>query len=376
MSASRSLRGVLWNLIQQSLKSPVKKRRGGTLVASPPLASRGIPASLLKDFLVRHATDGEFRAVTAVQLLWRPGGDPTVRVDDQVSLEVEFEGGSQIPVPLTVWTPQGSISWEKVSAVHLPDGDGGNAVAHFTAILDMPDRKWRYFHYFMPLISEKPQLRRRWGVWIHFANALFGRFRKQTPFSPKQDLSEWFDNLLASSLLLGLSSHGSVFIPLEKGRWVVAEWTRQEVEREVYGTGVYSRRRKKIRLSDTPDADTPDADTPDADTPDTDTPDASGFVEEVERIVSTDGSNSFAELTASDSFADTEQRIALQQRLERMTEQVTDLKPREKDALQALADNDSDYDVTAAKLDITKERLYSYISVIRKKLLPYRHFFN
>lgn len=356
MSASLSLRGVLWNLMHQSRKSPVKKRRGGTLVASPPLASGGIPASLLKDFLVRHATDGEFRAVTGVQLLWRPGGDPTVRLDDQVSLEVEFDGGGQIPVPLTVWTPPGSISWEKVRAVHLPDGDGGNAVAHFTAILDLPDRKWRYFHYFLPLISEEPQLRRRWGIWIRFANALFGRFRKQTPFSPKQDLSEWFDNLLASSLLLGLSSHGSVFIPLEKGRWVVAEWTRQEVEQEVYGTGVYSRRRKKIRLSDTPDA--------------------NGFVEEVERIVSADDSDSFADATASDSFADTEQRIALQQRLERMTEQVTDLKPREKDVLQALADNDCDYDATVAKLDITKERLYSYISVIRKKLLPHRHYFN
>lgn len=351
MSASRSLRGVLWNLIQQSLKSPVKKRRGATLVASPPLASGGIPASLLKDFLVRHATDGEFRAVTAVQLLWRPGGDPTVRLDDQVSLEVEFEGGSQIPVPLTVWTPPGSISWEKVSAVHLPDGDGGNAVAHFTAILDMPDRKWRYFHYFLPLISEKPQLSRRWGVWIHFANALFDRFRKQTPFSPKQDLSEWFDNLLASSLLLGLSSHGSVFIPLERGRWVVAEWTRQEVEREVYGTGVHSRRSKKKFVSATPDDDALD--------------------EEEEQIV-----DSFADATASDSFADTEQRIALQQHLERMAEKVTDLKPHEKDVLQAFADNDCDYDVTAAKLDITKGRLYSYISVIRKKLLPYRHFFN
>ena len=357
MSASRSLRGVLWNLIQQTLKSPDKKRRGGTLVASPPLASGGIPASLFRGFLVRHATDGEFRAVTAVQLLWRPGGDPTVRLDDQVSLEVEFEGGGQIPVPLTVWTPSGSISWEKVRAVHLPDGDGGNAVAHFTAILDMPDRKWRYFHYFLPLISEKPQLRRPWSVGIRSITSLFDRFRKQTSSLPEEEnLSEWFDGLIASSLLLGLSGHDSVFIPLGKGPAVVGEWARQEVEREVYGTGVYSRRRKKIRLSDTPDA--------------------GGFIDEVERIVSTDDSNSFADASASASFADAEQRIDLQQRLERMMEQVTDLKPREKDVLQALADNDYDYDVTAAKLDITKERLYSYISGIRKKLLPYRHFFN
>jgi hypothetical protein len=335
---SRSLHGVLWRVIQESLEesrgSSLQRKPDGTLVARAPLAREGVPASRLRDVLVRHATGGEYRPTSAVQLLWRMRCDPVVRLDEEVRLEIEFANGEVITVPCKMWVPPASLPWEGITAHRLPEVDGANAAAHFTGLTDGAD--WRYFHNFLPLIAEKPDLRHPWGVPIRNEPALRDRLRKQTPSAPDDsDIRDWFEKLIGGCLAVALGEHPGL-MPIESGPQKVGQWTRVGLEEEVYGTGIYSRRAKtsKVPIED--------------------------------EVADT-----------KDDLLEVEDRISMEQTLQTLRDEVPELTSRENDIIRAVAytfeGNRPSLPAAAARLGITVERLSSYLSVLRKKLLPYHH---
>jgi hypothetical protein len=335
---SRSLRGVLWRVIQESLEESrgpsFQKKPDGTLVACSPLAREGVPASRLRDVLVRHATGGEYRPTSAVQLLWRMGHDPVVRLDEGVRLEVRFANGDVVTVPCKIWVPPGSLPWDEITAHRLPEADGANAVAHFTGLAD--GAHWRYFHNFLPLITERPDLRHPWGMRIRNEPALRDRLRKQTTSAPDdRNIGEWFELLIGSCLIVVLDEHRGL-ISIKGGPQKIGEWTREGVEKgEVYGTGIHGRRAKTS-------------------------------IQPIEGEVA----------DTNDSFGEVEDRIDGEEALQKLADKVRELTPREKDVLRAVMDTfegtEPNYYAAAARLGITPQRVHSYMSVVRKKASPYR----
>jgi hypothetical protein len=335
---SRSLQGVLWRVIQESVEESreksLQRKSNGTLVACSPLAREGVPASLLRDVLVRHATRGEYRPASAVQLLWRMGHDPVVRLDEEVRLEVSFANGAVVTVPCKMWVPPGSLPWNEITAHRLPEVDGANAAAHFTGLAD--GAGWRYFHNFLPLIVEKPDLRYPWGVRIWKERTLRDRLREQMPSAPDDsDLRDWFEKLIGGCLAVALDEHPGL-MPIESGPQKVGEWTREGVEEEVYGTGIHSRRAE------------------------------TSIIPIEDKVADT-----------NDDFLEVEDRINMEQILQTLRDKVPELTPRENDVIQAVAytfdGNRPNLPAAAARLGITVERLYSYVSVLRKKLPSYHH---
>ncbi len=335
MVEQKSLREILWNVVTLCLRPKVERRDDGTLVANPPLASGGIPASLLRNYLVRHATDGETRPAIAVQLLWPHRGDPTVRLGEQVQLKVKLENG----------TPPEAFAFDKVVSFRVPDEDGGNLTAHFTAFVS--DGEWLFYHNFFPLAVEKPDLRHPWKLRIHNEPLLFDRLREQTPSIPEeQSIREWFDGLIGACLMVALDEHRGNFVSIATGGSTVGEWTRQQIEGgEVYGTGIYSRR-AKARIFPLPN----------------------------ESLIPDYGDN--YGLAMDDMFDSIDERIALQQRIERLREEVTTFTPKESEVVHAVIEcigyGDSIRECIRGKLKMQATTLDSHLSRIIKKVAIYQ----